>query len=103
MEYSCLTGIFWNLCHYRETCGYASIGNMILSVVLGNISEVHSIVESCFTVIRMVDNLSNFCHLMLKVCHDCRYLPRNTRVGRESRICSIEDGYVFVIDGNLVP
>lgn len=41
----------------RATHEYVIIRNLIVSIVVGSISEVHAIVQSCSFIIRVVDLL----------------------------------------------
>lgn len=59
------------------TYGHASIGDLIPSTIVGNISKIHVIMEWCFAIIKE----AMICMLSLFHAED---VPRKARVGRES-------------------
>lgn len=59
----------------------ANIGSLLFFAIIRDILEVHTTIESCFTIIRASDYLFISCHFRAKVCH-------------KMRTCAIEGGYV---------
>lgn len=52
------------------TDGCSIIGILMFSTIVGVILEVHTTIESCFVIIRAIDDLFIMCNLRAKVCHE---------------------------------
>lgn len=48
-------------------------------------------VESSLTIIKVINDLCIFRHLVVKTCHEKQMFSKKATVDREGRICAMED------------